>query len=122
MRRNRGYDFGSTSENPEGLHRDDGGVRDYGAIDEDHIDCRQYTRPQRGSGFTNPAGDYGPSDMGSVDHIDGSLTRPQYPSGAGYTKQPDRGVNASEARARASSANEYWPDSWYGGPSKRQGG
>jgi hypothetical protein len=118
----RGYDFGATSENPEGLRRDDGGLWN-GAVDEDHIDCRPLTRPQRGSGFSNSERDYGPRDMSTAAHVDGSHTRPAYPSGAGYTPQPDRrGPGASVARAKAGSDSEWWPDEWYGYPAKRQGG
>jgi hypothetical protein len=121
MRRSRGYDFGATSENPEGLSRDDGGVRDRGVIDEDHIDCRPLNRPTRGSGFSNPEGDYGP-DTGR-DHIDeSSLQSPQWAAGQGYTKQADRSELASVSRARASSADEWWgPEAYYGGPSRRGG-
>jgi hypothetical protein len=112
MRRSS-FSFGTTSDNSTPLTRDDGGVRDYGAIDEDHIDC--------GRGRGDPK-DYGP-DV-AADHIDESaLQSPPWAAGQGYTSQPDpRGPTWSAARARASSGSEWLPDSWYGGPSKRQGG
>ena len=110
-----GYGYGTTSENSTPLTVDDGGLSD-GAVGPDHIDAR--TNQRSGRGFENPEGDYGRGNYGS-DHIDGNLTRPQYPQGAGYTKQKDRSERASTARVRAGSANEYWDASWYGAPAKR---
>jgi hypothetical protein len=118
-----GFHFGTTSETREPLRPDDGGLRhNTGSIRADHAVDPRLNRPTRGSGFTNPQADYGPRDMGSVGHIDGSGTRPQYPSGAGYTKQADRPVKASDARSLRGSASETWMGEWYGYPSKRQGG
>src|SRR5262245_44523697 len=81
----RGFNFGATSEHPEGLTADDGGV---------------------GSGHINER----------------RLQQPQWAKGQGYTKQPDRPVQASNARALRGSASETWMQEWYGYPSKRQGG
>jgi hypothetical protein len=128
MRRGSGgnkFHFGTTSENPVPLRRDDGGLRhNTGSIRNDHAIAREYNRPQRGSGFTNPEPDYGPRGMGRVDHINNpERTGPAYPHGAGYTKQADRrGPGASNARALRDSASETWMQEWYGYPSKRQGG
>ena len=101
-----GFNFGSTSEHPEGLRRDEGGTRGYGAVDEGHIDNR---------GRGDPKG-YGPKDAG---HIDASANRStSYPGG--YAKQASRPVQASNARALRGSASETWMQEWYGYPSKRR--
>jgi hypothetical protein len=116
----RGFSFGTTSDNPHPLTRDDGGTRQTGSVRADHAIDSEHSRPHS-KGFNNPETDYGPSDLADVDHIDRSM--PQYPRGAGYTPQPDRrGPGASVARAKAGSDSEWWPDTWYGYPSKRQGG
>jgi hypothetical protein len=119
--RRSGWDFGTTSQERRPLTRDDGGVRQAGSVRADHAVDAQHNNPHS-RGFRNPEKDYGPRDMGSVDHINGSHTRPQYPQGAGYTRQADRPVQASNKRAIDSSASETWMQEWYGYPAKRQGG
>jgi hypothetical protein len=119
----RGFEFGTTSDNPHPLTRDDGGLGQSGSVRADHAVDREHNRPRRGAGFDNPEKDFGPACISDEDHIDArQAVRPQYPAGAGYTRQPDRSERASAARARAGSANEYWDARWYGDPSKRQGG
>jgi hypothetical protein len=106
------------------LRADDGGLRhNTGSIRNDHAISREYNRPQRGAGFENPEADYGPKGMGRADHINNpNCTGPQWNKGSGYTKQPDRPVQASNARALRDSASETWMKEWYGYPNKRQGG
>jgi hypothetical protein len=117
--RTRGFSFGTTSDNPRPLTRDDGAAHQPGPVRRDHAIDAQHNRPHS-RGFQNPERDYGPADMGTAGHIDGSHTRPQYPAGAGYTKQADRPVQASNQRALNSSASETWMQQWYGYPAKRQ--
>jgi hypothetical protein len=113
------FSFGTTSDNPRPLTKDEGGIWE-GKVKADHAVDAQHNRPHA-RGFQNPQADYGRAKVG-VDHInERPLTKPAYPAGAGYTKQSDpRGPTWSEGRARASSADEYFPNSWYGGPSRRQ--
>jgi hypothetical protein len=120
----RGWDFGTTSDNPTPLRRDDGGPRQFGAVRTDHAVDREHNNPRRGAGFANPEKDYGPKDLGSSGHIDGTHTRPQYPAGAGYGKQREQygPVKASNARALRTSASETWMGQWFGYPARRQGG
>jgi hypothetical protein len=118
----RGFDFGTTSDNPHPLTRDDGGTRQTGSVRSDHAISREYNDPRRSAGFQNPQADYGPGNTGSGHIDDRRLTGRQYPAGSGYTKQPDRPVQASDARALRGSASETWMGQWYGYPSKRQGG
>ena len=116
-----GFHFGTTSDNPRPLTRDEGGAWS-GKVRSDHAVDAQHNRPHS-RGFQNPQRDFGPPDqISGRSHIDArQATRPQYPAGAGYTKQSDpRGPTWSEGRARSSSADEYFPNSWYGGPSRRQ--
>jgi hypothetical protein len=118
--RRGGWDFGTTSETRTPLTRDDGGVRQAGSVRADHAVARQYNDPHS-KGFRNPEKDYGPRDMGTAGHIDGSHTRPQYPQGAGYTKQADkRGPGASNARAMRTSDSETFMQEWYGYPARRR--
>jgi hypothetical protein len=117
-----GFHFGTTSDNKVPLRKDEGSIWS-GKVRSDHAVDPRLTRPQPGSGFTNPQRDYGPPDrITDVNHINApQATRPKYPAGAGYTKQDDpRGPTWSQGRARASSSDEYFPNSWYGGPSRRQ--
>jgi len=113
------WDFGTTSETKTPLRKDEGGIWP-GPVRADHAIDRQHNRPHS-KGFGNPQADFGRARVG-VDHInERPLTKPAYPAGAGYTKQSDpRGPTWSEGRARASSADEYFPNSWFGGPSRRQ--
>jgi hypothetical protein len=116
------FDFGATSEHPEGLTADDGGMWS-GAVKADHATDREHNTPRRGSGFDNPERDYGPPDeVTAAGHIDARRAVDlKYPAGSGYAKQGDpRGPGASVARARAGSASEYWSDTWYGDPARRQ--
>jgi hypothetical protein len=111
------FNYGATSQNPEGLRLDNGGIWS-GAIGTNHINDPQYVRPRKGSGHGNPESDYGPSDAAfGVGHNDGRLTRPAFP---GWPKQKDRSERASKARARMSSDSEYWSAAWYGAPPRRQ--
>jgi hypothetical protein len=110
------------------LSVDDGGVHQAdGAVSADHaVGQRQYNKS---SGFSQPVDDsgkdWGPADMGSADHIDGSITRPDW---APVTKErssdssvTDRPLNASTARVKKVSSDEYFPDTPYGYPAKRGG-
>jgi hypothetical protein len=46
----RGFDFGTTSDSPTPLRRDDGGVRQSGSVCADHAVDREHNRPRRGTG------------------------------------------------------------------------
>jgi hypothetical protein len=118
--RGGGFHFGVTSQNPVPLQKDEGGAWS-GKVRSDHAVDPRLTRPHS-RGFQNPERDYGPPDqISGRSHIDArAATRPQWAPGQGFTKQPDRGVIASPGRARASSSDEYFPNSWYGGPPRRQ--
>jgi hypothetical protein len=114
--------FGSTSETGP-LHVDDGGIRDVGAIGSRHIDDTRYNKPRRGSGFPNPERDWdGSKGFAGSNDLDRAGNRIMWTPGMGYTKQSDRPVRASVARARRSSSDEYWDSAWYGDPPRRQGG
>jgi hypothetical protein len=118
--------LGSTSNDGKSLSADDGGVRgNKGAIRGGHIDD---AKPRKGSGFTNPENDYGPANFGPK-HIDSGTTRRRDPQEARMKSDRNKlmGIDAardgnfpSAERARRSSANEYYPDSWYGEPPGRQ--
>jgi hypothetical protein len=114
-----GFHPGTTSENPIPLTVDDGGFDQRGSIPANQIDDRSMQRPHRGAGFDNPEPDYGNAYTGRG-HLDGNLARRSSAPQSGYGRQPDRGVLASPARARAGSANEFWDSSWYGDPPRRQ--
>jgi hypothetical protein len=119
------FSFGTTSEQRTPLTVDDGGGRDIGAVGPTHAVDREHNTYRRSSGMSMPSDrDFGPRGMGAVDHINNpNRTGPAWNRGSGYTAQPDkRGPRASDARVRASSADEWWKSSWYGHPSKRQGG
>ena len=113
------FNFGTVSDIPEPLTVDDGGLRDRGSVGQDHIDNRRFQKA-RGyyRGTSDP--DYNPARVGTA-HIDErALQQPQWNK---WPKQKDRPVVANAARARRSSADEYYFNSaWYGAPSKRQGG
>jgi hypothetical protein len=109
----------STSQDGQELHADDGDDRVGGPSE---YDTRHAVRERRRGGWLkHPEPDFGPSDLASRGDIDRRGNRTPWPRGAGYTPQGDpRGPGASYARARRSSAHEYWDARWYGDPAKRQ--
>jgi hypothetical protein len=85
----------------------------------DHIDQREFQKPKRGAGFDDPRQQSAnfPTGKGHIDErkpAGGSWERPR-PADARWTERIP-----SVARARASSADEYWDSSWYGTPETRQ--
>jgi hypothetical protein len=120
------WDFGSTSDSPDSLSRDEGGVHgNFGSISSDHAISREHTGYRRGSGFSQPSDkDFGPPDAwAGRDHLENSRgQKPKFPiaqkegSDGSVTERP---LNASTARVKRTSADEYFADSWEGYPSKR---
>jgi hypothetical protein len=70
--------------------------------------------------------DFGPPDVASRGHIDNARNRSKrFPKGDSAIPgrertRVDEPLKASAARAKRSSANEYWPSEWYGTPGHRR--
>jgi hypothetical protein len=85
----------------------------------DQIDAREFQKPKRGAGFDDPKQQSAnfPTGQGHIDErkpAGGNWERLRKPDGRWTARTP------SVARARASSANEYWSADWYGDPPTRQ--
>ena len=94
-----------------------------GSIDlVNQINDRQYQRPKKGAGFNDPK-QQNANFPTNQDHIDrkkpagGNWERPRKPDADGRWSE-----RLSVARAKRSSADEYWSNDWFGDQSgnKRQ--
>ena len=79
----------------------------------DHIDARQFQKPGRGSGFSDPHQQSAnfPTGQGHIDErkpAGGNWERFRKPDGRWTERIP------SVARARASTADEWWSQNWFG--------
>jgi hypothetical protein len=110
------------------LSRDDGQYGEAGAVGPDHAVDKLHGGYNKNSGFSQPVDDsgkdWGPADMATADHLDGSISRPEW---AGVEKMrnsdnsvTDKPLNASASRVKKVSSDEYYPDTWYGFPERRQ--
>jgi hypothetical protein len=125
------WDIGAVSDGFGGSLRTDNGAvnQKVGGIASDHAVSRRYQKP--GAGFDNPPGagrdatDRVTAAVFGRDHVDTGQVKPAYGKEMGYNPgQPDeRGPGSSVARAKRSSAHEYYGDGedhWYGAPNSRQ--
>src|SRR5262245_59639031 len=104
----RGFSFGTTSDNPHPLTRDDDGLAQTGSVRSNHIDSR---------GRGDPKG-YGPKDARAIDARANRGT--SYPGGS-VGKAERRPTTPSVSRARAGSDSEWWDGRWFGDPPRRGG-
>lgn len=87
-----------------------------GLVSRDHVDAREYQRAKKG--FVPDVKGQQSSNLGTgADHLDkrpeppgNSWEKPRQPAARWREKIP------SVARAKKSSADEYWNVDWYGGP------
>lgn len=81
------------AEKTKQLLLDEGGSRSRGEVPRNEIDHPTNQRPKRGSGFTNPQGDYGPADLCDIDSRGNRRT---FPTGSGVSA-----ANRNQTNSRA---------------------
>jgi hypothetical protein len=92
---------------------------------DDPMNTRQRT-PFTSGGKKADRPDWGPADVASRGHIDNARNRAtKFLKGASAIPgrertRVDEPKRASAARAKRTSANEYWPSEWYGTPGHRR--